>query len=417
MVESHEVIYLHSHNALDPVSSICTDPQCPYNDLNDCVSFMSSMDSADFSHDTDTLINDTETKLAKSILLEKYLMDESSKKRKDFYPIPRELYVIPEEEGFELPKRICTSFDMEGIFPIPLLYMHSHDPENPLQNICKDLECPVNSAKSDTESTVKTSYIEKYLNIQSRLMENGSNFDEIDVYSSISNQNQRRKRPPPVPKKPLHLTAAYFQSSSESSDNDRSRILLFENESSLHVRYNIGKRKQDDLTHDTLTDEDVDFEDVSRLDSVEHYRNQFVHTRSDMIKDYIPAAPANPLTSVEDFEPMEKYRVRMGIAKRNQVAHSNIPVPPPNPLDVMQIESMQRYRKQMGIIDKEEVENVIIDPSKIPVAPPNPLLVPPPPPNPLLIPKPPMNPLLVPKKWYRNPKIDALAGVDPYHIL
>ncbi|KAJ3272611.1 hypothetical protein HDV01_005358 [Terramyces sp. JEL0728] len=212
---------------------------------------------------------------------------------------------------------------LEDIIPIPLLYIHSHDANNPLQNICKDPDCPVNSPKSTTESSIKLNYIEKYLNIQSKLLEN-TDFDEIDVYSSISN-HFRRKRKPPVPKKPLHLTADYFpvhNSSQIAATSSINRTL--NQDSNIHHQNNYPKRKQDDLTLDSTTD-------IEEIDDLE----------------------------LVDVDSVEKYRKRMGIIDQevaNVIDYSKIPAAPPNPL-------------------------------LIPPAPPNPLLIPPPPPNPLLLPK------------------------------
>ncbi|KAJ3261200.1 hypothetical protein HK103_006509 [Boothiomyces macroporosus] len=115
---------------------------------------------------------------------------------------------------------------------IPLIYMHSHHPTKPLENICKDPQCPMNRPQS--ESGVGSSYIseysphstesrrkeysdrqhlykhpasidtmaklEGYLNEQSKLLYDPDIFDlddEIDVQSSISQQdllNQRIER-------------------------------------------------------------------------------------------------------------------------------------------------------------------------------------------------------------------------------
>ncbi|KAJ3311217.1 hypothetical protein HDV04_004221 [Boothiomyces sp. JEL0838] len=355
------------------------------------------MDSSVYlSVGTDSPNYDTETKLGKSILLEKYLLDESSKKRMDFYTMPRELYVIPEEGTKLPPKRVYTSFDVfrnnprfqkgcgNDLVTIPLLYVHSHDTDNPLQNICKDLDCPLNSDQSTTVSTIKEGFIENYLSIQSMMFERGSNFDEIDVHSSISNLHLRRKVPPPVPKKPLHLTAPYFRTA--SNENSKEPTVYIGN----------SKRKQEDSSRDSLTDQI----DILPIDPVQKYQSQF---KDRVRNEYIPPPPPNPFHSTEYLEPMEKYRVQMRILYSNQLL-TNIPIAPPNPLlDMVHIESMQAYRKRMGIVDKEEADTQVVDPSKPPIAPPNPMLVPPAPPNPLFIPKPPVNPLLLPKKWYRDP--------------
>ncbi|KAJ3272610.1 hypothetical protein HDV01_005357 [Terramyces sp. JEL0728] len=104
-----DIIYLHSHNQQSPISTICTDPHCPYNDMTE-MSTISSLELDENISVNETF--DTETAQAKSMLLEKYLLDELNKGRRDFYPMPRELYAIPEESSIELPKRITTSFDV-----------------------------------------------------------------------------------------------------------------------------------------------------------------------------------------------------------------------------------------------------------------------------------------------------------------
>ncbi|KAJ3324653.1 hypothetical protein HDV06_006546 [Boothiomyces sp. JEL0866] len=88
-----------------------------------------------------------------------------------------------------------------------LIYMHSHDVENPLANLCKDPNCPMNRPQSEVQSSIKSvlpidGKLETYLNSIQRLdgeihpdMYNHEIATEVDVESSISQQESRHYVP------------------------------------------------------------------------------------------------------------------------------------------------------------------------------------------------------------------------------
>ncbi|KAJ3311216.1 hypothetical protein HDV04_004220 [Boothiomyces sp. JEL0838] len=88
-----------------------------------------------------------------------------------------------------------------------LIYMHSHDVDSPLENLCKDPNCPMNHPQSEIQSSVKSSIqidskLEYYLNsIQKPKgeihpdMYNNEIATEVDVESSISQQESRKYIP------------------------------------------------------------------------------------------------------------------------------------------------------------------------------------------------------------------------------
>ncbi|KAJ3324657.1 hypothetical protein HDV06_006550 [Boothiomyces sp. JEL0866] len=88
-----------------------------------------------------------------------------------------------------------SNVSIEQSQPAPLIYMHSHDPENPLTNLCKDPDCTLNNPS--TPSVSVNTKLENYLNNLPKHskpvhpdMYNLEIATEVGVESSISQQDQ-----------------------------------------------------------------------------------------------------------------------------------------------------------------------------------------------------------------------------------
>ncbi|KAJ3324651.1 hypothetical protein HDV06_006544 [Boothiomyces sp. JEL0866] len=97
---------------------------------------------------------------------------------------------------------------------IPLIYMHSHHPTKPLENLCKDPNCPMN--KPQSESGVGSSYISDFSPEQQQEL----SYQYLKQY--YEQYNQQNEQQPKIDKDTLNKLEDYLNIQSKLRERDQS---------------------------------------------------------------------------------------------------------------------------------------------------------------------------------------------------